>query len=379
MSFELTKQQEMIQKAAADLSKGILDPIAFDIDRTAEYPENAVKELAKTGLFGITIPAENGGTGADMLSYVLCVEEMGKICASVAAIVVAHTSKAAMPIAKYGKDSVKSTYLPAMARGECIGGYALGEPGAALASGSDKLVAKKDGDNYILNGKKYYVENGGVAGVYVVVAQTNEEAGQRGISCFVVDAKSDGLKVARKVGKQGLRNLPTALMEFNNVKVPAANLLGTEEQGGAIVSDIMANADIAFGGVASGIGQIALEESIAHAKRRVQFGSPIAKLQAIQIMLSEMSTINYLIQLSAYSCAKTLDNKGDYIVESAKLKQYAMKAGLDCTSNAVQIHGGTGYSREAKIERYFRDMNGVYIYENSSDYPFKAIYPAIAK
>ena len=223
--------------------------------------------MAEHDFLGMLIPTEFEGIDADYVSVALVAEAFGKANAAAAAIAITHAVMAGA-IAKYGSTELKKAYLPAMARGEKIGGYAIAEPGAALASGPDKVVAVKDGDKYVLNGKKFFVLNGGVADVYIVIAQTNEEAGQKGVSAFVVDA--DDVTVLRSVDKLGLRAFPTAEIEFKNTK---AVLLGAEEDGVKIMTDIQAYADVAFGAMAIGVAQAALEASTEHAKTRVQFGA----------------------------------------------------------------------------------------------------------
>lgn len=374
MNFELTKEQQMISKSASDFAKATLEPIAFDDDRSAEYPSAAVKEMAKNDFLGMTIPAEFGGTGADFISVALMAEAFGKANAATASIAIAHNVLAAQTIALYGSDAQKKNYLPALANGDKIGGYAFVEPGAALASGPDKLVAVKDGDSYKLNGKKTFAANGGVADVYVVIAQTNEEAGQKGVSAFIVDAAN--VKVVRAVDKLGLRSFPTAELEFTNAK---AELLGKEEDGAKIMAETQARFDIANTAMAAGIAKAALEASTDHCKTRVQFGAPIGKLQAVQWLLSEIALNAHMIEMAAFQAAAAYDAKGNYIQEAAFAKMYTMTAAVDAGMNAVQIHGGTGYSREAKIERYFRDLRGSYTIENVNEFPQKIIASALLK
>lgn len=374
MNYELTKEQQMIQKSAVDFAKSTLEPIAYDIDRSAEYPSDAVKAMAAHDFLGVLIPSEFGGMGADYLSASLMFEAFGKVNAAASAIAISHVVMAADTIAKYGSQELKKAYLPAMAKGEKLGGYALAEPGGALASGKDKVVAVKDGDKYILNGKKFVVANGGVADVYVVIAQTNEEAGQKGVSAFVVDASD--ITVVRKVDKLGLRAFPTAEVEFKNAK---ATLLGTEEDGVKIMADIQARLDVAFGAMAVGVGQAALEESSAHSINRIQFRNPIGRLQAVQWMLAEIATNVHMIRLAVYKAAVSVQENSNYIHEAALMKMYAMKANVDIGMNAVQIHGGIGYSREHNIERYFRDIRGAFNIENASEYPQKIIASALLK
>ncbi len=374
MNFELKKEQQMIKKSASDFAKSILEPIAYEDDRNAAYPDEAVKKMAENDFLGILISSEWEGVNADFTSFILMAEAFGTVNAAAAAIAIVHNVMAADPIQNYGSEDQKIRYLPAMQKGSKLGGFALAEPGAALASGPEKVTAVKEGDGYSLTGKKTFVYNGGVADFYVVVAQVNEEAGQKGISVFLVD--SEHVKVMRKIDKLGLRAFPTAELELNHAK---GELLGNEKDGSEILADIQAKADIAFTAMAAGIGETMLEASTEHCKTRVQFGAPIGRLQAVQWLLAEIACNIRLMKRSAYHGAACVDSGKNYIEEAAYIKMHAMKAGVDAGMNAVQIHGGLGYSREGKIERYFRDIRGAFVNENVMQYPQKIIADTLLK
>lgn len=374
MNFELTKEQQMIKKSASDFAKSKLEPIAYDDDRSGAYPDSAVSEMAKNDFLGMRISSEWNGVGADFTSMVLMAEAFGKANAAAAAIAITHNVMAADPIQKYGTQDQKSRYLPLLQSGQKLGGFAVAEPGAALASGPDKVTAKKEGDSYVLTGKKTFVYNGGVADLYLVIAQTKEEAGQKGISVFLVDGAQ--VKTVNKIDKLGLRAFPTAELEFDHAK---AELLGKEEDGPEITADIQAKADIAFAAMAAGIGDAMLEDSAMHCKTRIQFGAPIGRLQAVQWLLAEIASQVHLLRLMAYQGAACADTGGNYVEEAAYAKMHAMKAGVDAGMNAVQIHGGMGYSREGKIERYFRDIRGAFLIENAVDYPQRTIAGSLLK
>lgn len=368
MNFELTEERQLIKKSASAFAKAILEPIAYDDDRSGAFPAEAVKKMAENGYLGMAIPEEFGGQGADFASVALVAEAFGKANAATAAIAVTHIVAAAQTIVKYGTQAQKAAWLPGMQKGEVLGGYGFAEPGAGLASGAYKATASKDGSGYILNGKKTFVANGGAAKAYIVIAQTNEEAGARGLSAFIVDAAEIG--AVKSVDKLGLRAFPTAELEFNNAK---AQLLGEEGQGAGIAADIQARIDIAYTAMAAGIGAIMLEASTAHCQTRVQFGAPIGKLQAVQWMLAEIAADVYLMKMAAYRAASVVDQADNYVLEAAYTKMLAMNAGINAGMNAVQIHGGIGYSREGKIERYFRDIRGAFLIENASEFPQKII------
>ncbi len=374
MNFELSKEQSMIKKSALDFAKSVLEPIAYDDDRSARYPKEAVTEMGGIGYMGLLISKEYGGNAADMTSMVAVAEAFGKYNAAAAAILANHNIAAAQTIEKYGSDDQKENYLPMMASGNLLGGYAFAEPGAAITSGADKAVAVKDSGSYKISGKKTFAANGGEADVYVVIAQTDEELGPKGISAFIVE-KSE-IKAVKKIDKLGLRAFPTAEITFEDAK---ASILGAEKDGPKIMADINARMDIVNGAMASGVASTMLEACVDYSKIRVQFGAPIAKIQAVQWMMAEIAEAAHLIEMTVYAAAGKFDTGGDYAREAAYSKIYAMKASQEAGMNAVQIHGGSGYSREDKIERYFRDIRGAYNIENSSEYPQKVIVNALIK
>lgn len=374
MNFELTKEQQMIKKSASDFAVSVLEPIAYEDDRSADFPAEAIKKMAEHDFLGMTVPEEFGGLGSDFVSVALVAEALGKENAAAAAIAVTHVVLAAQTIAKYGSEDQKKKWLPLMKTGEVLGGYGFAEPGAGLGSGADKLTAVKSGDGYELSGKKTYVANGGAAQIYVVIAQTDEEAGPKGFSAFLVEASD--VQVTKSIDKLGLRSFPTAELEFAGAK---AQLLGTENQGAQIAAEIQARADIAYAAMAAGISEKMLDASTNHCKTRVQFGAPVGRLQAVQWLLAEIASSVHMIKMAAYRSAACVDQGGDYFLEAAYTKMYAMKAGVDAGMNAVQIHGGVGYSREGKIERYFRDIRGAFLVENANEFPQKIIAGALLK
>lgn len=374
MDFTLTDEQQLIQKIARDYGREQLEPKAAEIDRSGRYPAEAIKAMAELDFMGMFYPAEYGGAEADFISYILMVEELSRSCASSAAIITAHCSLAAYPIYKWGSEDQKKQHLPALCKGEKLGGFALAEPDAAPALGPDKVVATLEQDAYVLNGKKYYAANGGVADLYVVFAQTDPAAGvKEGLSAFIVDAGLPGFAVSRPIEKMGLRGQPTAEIVFENVRVSKESLLGAENQGCEILAETLACAGVAGAAQAVGIGQTALEASVRYAKERVQFGGPIARLQAIQWMLADMEMNLHLARLATYKAASLIQEGKLFATEAAVSKMFAAKAGVDVCMNAVQIHGGYGFGRDLNIERLLRDVKGVIIFENSSEFPQKII------
>jgi len=372
--MELTKKRQLIEKSMSDFAKTVLEPIAYDDDRSARFPKEILKEMADKNYFEITASEDSAGNKSDFTSACVLAEEFGKANGSAAAIAITHMVTAIQTIAMYGTLEQKKSYLPDMVAGKKLGGYAYLEPGASLAAGENKVLASKNEGAYLLTGKKTFVANGGEADVYIVIAQTNEEEGLKGISAFIVD--SNDIKATRKVDKLGLRSFPTAELEFSNTK---AQLLGNEGEGLKIANEIQARVDIAFAAIGVGIGKKALEESIKHSKTRVQFGSPICKIQAVQWMLAEMAEKIHVLSTLAYDAVASLEANGDYITDSLYLKMYAQKAAFEIGTNAVQVHGGTGYSREANIERYFRDLRGLFNIDSINEYPQKIIVGNLLK
>jgi alkylation response protein AidB-like acyl-CoA dehydrogenase len=378
MDFKLSKEQELIQKNAIDFGKEKVEPISSDIETEASYPADVVRLMADLGFLGLGLPPEFGGAG-DFVAYALVLEGLGRFSASVASIVQTHCSLAAYPISQYGGAETKKTYLADLVKGLKLGGYALAEPGAAPASGPHKVVAVKNGNDYILNGQKSFAYNGGAADVYVIYAATDPNAGTKGLSAFVAEAGTAGFIIGKPVDKLGLRSLPTTELTFKDVKIPAANLLGAEGQGSEILADVLARHGVASAAVASGILQAGLDASIKYSKERVQFGAPIAKLQGIQYMLAEISAIGRICETLLYRAASAVAEGKSYEMIAAALKMYAAKAVVDAAWNVVQIHGGSGYSKESPIERYYRDSKSCFVMETTDEYPQKIIAAHLLK
>ncbi|BAF59756.1 acyl-CoA dehydrogenases [Pelotomaculum thermopropionicum SI] len=369
MDFHWTKEHQLIKKSARDFGNEQLEPQAAEIDRTGRFPSETVKAMAELDFMGMFFPPEYGGAGTDFMSYILMLEELSRFCASTSAILATHCSLVSYPVFKYGSESQKKKYLTAMCKGEKLGGFALAEPGAAPASGPERVVAIMDGDDYLLNGKKYFVLNGGVADIYVVFAQTGQSAGMKGLSAFIVEAGIPGFKVKRQIEKMGLRAQPTAEMVFEKTRVSRENLLGAENQGYEILKDTLAFAGVAAAAQVAGICQTALELSVKYAKERVQFGRPIACLQAIQWMLADMAANVHMIRLATYKAASLIQEDKTIAYEAAIARMFAARAGVDVCMDAVQIHGGYGYGKELIVERLLRDVKGIIIFENSSEFP----------
>lgn len=373
MGYLLTEEQQLIQQNAREFAQEYIAPAAAEIDHTGAHPADIVAKMVEQDFLGIFMPAEFGGAEAGYLSYSLIIEEISRVSGAVAAILVNHASLAAYSISRWGSGEQKKTYLAALCQGEKLGAFALAEPGAAPGAGQQKVVAHKDGDDYVLNGRKCYVANGGAAGVYIVVAQTKPEAGAQGMSAFIVDSGTAGLSVVRTIGKMGLRGCQSAELEFNNVKIPAANLLGAEGTGLAIAAEAQAAAAIAEGAMVVGIAQAAMEDAVKYGKQRIQFRRPIASFPAIQTMLADMAANIHLLRLAVYDAASLLEKGEPFANEAAIIRLFAARAGQSALIDVIQVEGGYGYSQEMPASRLYRDVKGVVIKDSSLDFPEKII------
>lgn len=373
MSYALTEEQLLIQQNARDFATEYIEPVAAEIDHTGAHPAEVVKMMIEQDFLGIFMPGEYGGAEAGYLSYTLIIEELSRVSGAVAAVLMNHASLAAYSINRWGTPEQKTAYLSALCQGEKLGAFALNEPGAAIGAGEHKVTAVKDGDNYVLQGRKCYVANGGAAGVYIVFAQTNPEEGIKGISAFIVDGKSAGLTVARTSKNMGLRGCQSAELVFEEVKVPVANLLGTEGAGMAIAAEAMAAASIAEGAMVVGIAQAAMEDAVKYGKQRIQFRRPIASFPAIQVMLAEMAANIHMLRLAVYDAAVLLENGEPFAAEAAMIKLFAGKIGQSALIDVIQIEGGYGYSQEMVASRLYRDIKGVVLKNSSLEFPEKII------
>ena len=369
MSYVFTEEQELIQQNAREFSQEYIEPIAVNIDHDCKHPAELVQQLAENGFMGMCFPEQFGGVDAGYLSYVLCIEEIAKFSGGVAAILVNHASLAAMSINKFGSDELKEHYLPDMCAGEKLGAFAWAEPDHAPGAGPQRLVAVKEGDSYVLNGSKSYVENGGVADVYVVVAKTDLDAGTKGFSAFVVDSSTAGLSVTRNISKMGLRACQCAELKFDNVKIPAANLLNFEGGGMNLVKYVKAIANIAEGSMAVGLAQAALTEAANYAKQRIQFKRPIASFPAMQDLMADIATNIHLAKLAIYDAASLVEQDERFAVEAAMVKMFTSKIGTQALIDAIQIEGGVGYCEDMSVARLFRDVNGVFLTVSSVEFP----------
>src|SRR5690625_4681518 len=322
MQFELTDEQKMLQKMVREFAVNEVEPTAAERDEEERFDRTLFDQMAALGLTGIPWPEEYGGIGSDYVSYVIAVEELSRVCASTGVTLSAHVSLASWPIYKYGNEEQKNTFLKRLAEGSALGAYALSEPGAGSDVASMKMTAKKDGSDYILNGNKVWITNGGVADIYVVFAKTNPEDNHRGISAFIVEKGTEGFSFGKKEKKLGIRSSPTTELIFENCRIPEENLLGAEGEGFKIAMTTLDGGRSGIAAQAVGISQGALDAAVEYAKEREQFGKPIAHNQGISFKLADMATETEAARLLTYQAAWLESNNLEYGKVSAMAKLY---------------------------------------------------------
>lgn len=367
MDFRQTDEQEMLRKMVRDFARKEVEPTAAIRDEEERFDRGIFDQMAALGLTGIPWPETYGGIGSDYVSYVIAVEELSRICASTGVTLSAHISLASWPIFTYGNETQKQHYLRKLATGEALGAYALSEAGAGSDVASMKTTAKSDGDDYIINGSKVWITNGGVADIYLVFAKTDVDAGHRGITAFIIDKDTEGFTFGKKERKLGIRSSPTTALIFENCRIPKENRLGAEGEGFKIAMSTLDGGRNGIAAQALGIAQGALDASVEYAKEREQFGKPIAHNQGISFKLADMATDIEAARLLTYQAA-WLETKGlPYGKASAMSKLFAGDAAMRITVEAVQVFGGYGYTKDYPVERYMRDAKITQIYEGTNE------------
>jgi butyryl-CoA dehydrogenase len=367
VDFELTDEQQLIRDAVREFAEAEVAPIAAELDREHRFPRELLPKMADMNLMGVPYPEKAGGAGADYLSYIIVMEELSRACASTAVILSAHTSLATWPIFKFGTEAQKDQYLPDMTSGRRLGAFALTEPAAGTDAGAGTATATLHADGYALNGSKMFITNAPYADVYIVFAKTDPERGTRGISAFIVEKDTPGFSVGEAEHKLGIRGSSTPPIYFSDCRVPKEALLGGEGDGFKIAMQTLDGGRIGIAAQALGIAQAALDASVAYAKERVQFGKPIAALQAIQWMIADMATEVDAARLLVYRAASCVDNGQPYSTEGAMAKLFASEVATRVAGKAIQIHGGYGYTESYPVERNYRDAKITEIYEGTSE------------
>jgi alkylation response protein AidB-like acyl-CoA dehydrogenase len=368
MDFELDDIQKMVRDTSRKFAREEVAPYAAEMDRTATFRADLVRQMGELGFLGAAIPEEYGGGGMDYRCYSIIVEELSAVCASTGVVVSAHSSLCCDPILNNGTEEHRKTYLTLLASGRTLGCLGLTESQAGSDAVNQKTTAVLDGDQWVLNGSKIFITNGGQAGVAVVIAVTDKTAGSRGLSAFIVPADAPGYKVAKEEHKLGIRASSTAELVFEDCRIPAGNLLGEIGEGFKIALQTLDGGRIGIAAQAVGIARGALEHARDYAKERHQFGSPIASFQAIQWKLADMATEVDAARLLTWRAAWKKDaGYADFATQSAMAKLFASDVAVKATREAIQIFGGYGYVDEYPVERFYRDAKITEIYEGTSE------------
>jgi len=367
MDFQLTEEQTLLQQSAREFSAAYCEPIAAEIDKSGRYPAETIEQLAKHDFMGMPYPEEYGGAGADYLSYTLAVEEISKVCASTGIIYSAHCSLGLWPIYKWGSEDLKKKYLVPLCKGEKLGAFALTEPGAGTDAASGTCTAMLMNNEYVLNGTKCFITNGGLADVYIIFALTDPSKGIKGLSAFVVEKGLVGFEIGKHEDKMGIRGSQTTELIFKDCHVAKENLIGEEGKGFKYAMQTLDGGRVGVAAQAIGIAQGALDEAVKFAKERVQFGKPIATKQAIQWMLADMETQIQAARLLVYNAAAAKDRGESFSKEAAMAKLFAAETADYVCTKAIQVHGGYGYIKDFKVERCYRDAKICSLYEGTSE------------
>jgi alkylation response protein AidB-like acyl-CoA dehydrogenase len=363
----LTEEQELAQRAARDFATEKVLPRAADIDEQGEIPAELLREMGTLGFMGSYVPERYGGSGLDIVSNVLIIEEINRACASTGVALCTHISLAVDPILRHGTEAQKEKYLPKLARGEWIGCFALSEPASGSDAAAMRTTARRDGDSWILNGTKNFITSGSIAKVAIVFAQTDAAQKHKGIAAFIVEKGTPGFSVGKLERKLGIRGSDTAQLVFENCRVPAANLLGEVGQGFKIALSTLDGGRISIAAQAVGIARACLEDSLAYAKQREAFGKKVADFQAIQWMLADMATEIDAARLLTWRAAALKDAGEEHVLAAAEAKLFASDVAVKASRDCVQIFGGYGYLKDFPAERHYRDAKITEIYEGTSE------------
>ena len=367
MDFELTREQQLVQQMVREFAVNEVKPIAAEIDETERFPMENVQKMAKLGMMGIPFSKEVGGAGGDVLSYIIAVEELSKVCATTGVILSAHTSLCASVINEHGTPAQKEKYLADLCSGKKIGAFGLTEPGAGTDAAGQQTTAVLDGDHYVLNGSKIFITNGGVAETFIIFAMTDKSQGTRGISAFIVEKDFPGFSIGKLENKMGIRASSTTELIMEDCIVPKENLIGKEGKGFGVAMKTLDGGRIGIAAQALGIAEGAFEEAIAYMKERKQFGKPLYTNQGLQWYMAEMDVKIEAAKQLVYKAAMRKQNGQPYSIDAARAKLFAAEVAMDVTTKVVQIFGGYGYTKEYPVERMMRDAKITEIYEGTSE------------
>ncbi len=384
MDFSLDKKHEMARTLFREFAENEVKPLAQEVDETEKFPRGTVEKMQKNGFMGIPIPKEYGGQGCDPLTYIMCVEELSKVCGTTGVIVSAHTSLCCDPIMTYGTEEQKQKYLTPLAKGEKLGAFALTEPGAGTDAQGCQTKAVLDGEEWVLNGSKCFITNGKEADIYIVIAVTDVKVDARGrkkksFSAFIVEKGTPGFSFGTKEKKMGIRGSATYELIFEDCRIPKENILGPQGKGFPIAMHTLDGGRIGIAAQALGIAEGALDLTVAYTKERKQFGRSIAAQQNTQFQLADMAAKIEAAQLLVYKAAMAKATQKVYSVEAAKAKLFAAEVAMEVTTKCVQLFGGYGYIREYDVERMMRDAKITEIYEGTSEVQRMVISGALLK
>jgi alkylation response protein AidB-like acyl-CoA dehydrogenase len=366
MNLDLSPEQTEIRDAVRELCEREFAPLAARWDQEGDVPHSAVETLAAQGFLGMAVHEEWGGLGYDARTITMVVEEIARVSASLAIMIAVHNSVGLLPVYRYATDEQKKKFLPRLVSRE-MSAFSLSEPGAGSDAGALQASAVREGDHYVLNGSKNWVTNGLKAGIYLIFARTDRDAGAHGISAFIVERGSPGLVLGKPEDKMGLRGSDTLALTLENLKVPVGNRLGPEGEGFKIALSALDAGRIGVAAQALGVMRAAFEEAVRYAQQRVAFGGPLAKIQAIQFKLAEIERRIQCSRLLIRRAAWLRDTQQPFGREAAMAKLYATEAATWVTHQAIQIHGGYGYVKEYAVERFYRDARIMEIYEGASE------------
>jgi alkylation response protein AidB-like acyl-CoA dehydrogenase len=379
MNFSLTEEQKMIRQTARDFAINELAPGAVERDEKKIWPREAIQKMGELGFMGMMVSPEWNGSGMDVISYALAMEEIARVDASASVVMSVNNSLVCYLLEKFGDDFQKDKYLKPLASGKKIGAYSLSEPQSGSDASNMRTVAKKDGDHYIVSGTKNWVTSGINSDIVMLFAMTETGVGHKGISCFIVEKGWDGFEAGKPEDKLGIRASDTSELYFDNVRVPAENLVGGEGVGFKIALTTLDGGRIGIASQALGIAQASLDASISYSKERVQFGKPISANQGIQFKLADMAMSIETARLLIHKAAWAKQNGLDYGHLASMAKVYASEAAMKASTDCVQIHGGYGYIRETGVERLMRDAKITQIYEGTSEIQRLVIARALLK
>lgn len=367
MNFQLTKEQEFVRKMVREFATNEVEPIAADIDQEHRFPVETVEKMAKYGLLGVPFPTEYEGAGGDYISYAITVEELSRVCASTGVICSAHTSLCSWPIFNWGNEEQKKKYLPDLLSGRKLGAFGLTEPGAGTDAAGQQTRAVLEGDEWVLNGSKVFITNGGYADTFVVMAMTDKSKGTRGISSFIVEKGDPGFSIGKTEDKMGICASSTTELIFQNCRIPKDRLLGGLGKGFKVALSTLDGGRIGIASQALGIAQGAFDVTIEYMKARKQFGMKLSQMEALRFEVAEMATRIEAARLLVYQAADMKEKHLPYGKQSAMAKLFAAETAMYVTTKCVQLHGGYGYTKDYPVERMMRDAKITEIYEGTSE------------